>query len=173
MKNILTNLKGKFKSGFSKLEEKKNNNKIIIGGGIGIYILILLILSTNRESIKYESIKKRNTKIKKTKRKSKLNKEKIYIDKDKETEEKLNKIESTIKNGFTTKNKSFCNYLIKNIKSFSQLQENGLIKPTTALTFFIDQGFSIEEISIISGTYIFLALIALIFVRNKLNPIKI
>ena len=40
-------------------------------------------------------------------------------------------------------------------------------------SLLIDKGFSIEQISMISGTYIFLALIALFFVRNKLNPIKI
>tara|TARA_B100001027_G_scaffold3245_1_gene2130 strand:- start:21 stop:551 length:531 start_codon:yes stop_codon:yes gene_type:complete len=44
---------------------------------------------------------------------------------------------------------------------------------TAVFGLLIDKGFSIEEISIISVTYIFLALIALIFVRNKLNPIKI
>ncbi len=44
---------------------------------------------------------------------------------------------------------------------------------TAVFGLLIDKGFSIEQISIISGTYIFLALIALFFVRNKLNPIKI
>ena len=44
---------------------------------------------------------------------------------------------------------------------------------TTVFGLLIDKGFSIEQISMISGTYIFLALIALFFVRNKLNPIKI
>ena len=44
---------------------------------------------------------------------------------------------------------------------------------TAVFGLLIDKGFSIEQISMISGTYIFLALIALIFVRNKLNPIKI
>ena len=44
---------------------------------------------------------------------------------------------------------------------------------TAVFGLLIDKGFSIEEISIISGTYILLALIALFFVRNKLNPIKI
>ena len=44
---------------------------------------------------------------------------------------------------------------------------------TAVFGLLIDNGFSIEEISIISGTYILLALIALFFVRNKLNPIKI
>ncbi len=44
---------------------------------------------------------------------------------------------------------------------------------TAVFGLLIDRGFSIEQISMISGTYIFLALIALFFVRNKLNPIKI
>ncbi len=44
---------------------------------------------------------------------------------------------------------------------------------TAVFDLLIDKGFSIEQISMISGTYIFLALVALIFVRNKLNPIKI
>ena len=44
---------------------------------------------------------------------------------------------------------------------------------TAVFGLLIDKGFSIEQISMISGTYIFIALVALIFVRNKLNPIKI
>ena len=44
---------------------------------------------------------------------------------------------------------------------------------TAVFGLLIDKGFSIEQISMISGTYIFLALIALFFIRNKLNPIKI
>ena len=44
---------------------------------------------------------------------------------------------------------------------------------TAVFGLLIDKGFSIEEISMISVAYIFLALIALFFVRNKLNPIKI
>mgnify|MGYP006212759309 FL=1 len=44
---------------------------------------------------------------------------------------------------------------------------------TAVFGLLIDKGFSIEQISMISGTYIFLALIALFFVRNILNPIKI
>ena len=44
---------------------------------------------------------------------------------------------------------------------------------TAVFGLLIDKGFSIEEISVISGTYILIALIALFFVRNKLNPIKI
>ncbi len=44
---------------------------------------------------------------------------------------------------------------------------------TAVFGLLIDKGFSIEEISMISVAYIFLALIALFFVRNKLNPIKV
>ena len=44
---------------------------------------------------------------------------------------------------------------------------------TAVFGLLIDKGFSIEAIAMISAIYIFLALIALIFVRNKLNPIKI
>ncbi len=44
---------------------------------------------------------------------------------------------------------------------------------TAVFGLLIDKGFSIEQISMISGTYIFLALVALFFVRNKLNPVKI
>ena len=44
---------------------------------------------------------------------------------------------------------------------------------TAVFGLLIDKGFSIEEISIISGMYIFLALVALFFVKNKLNPTKI
>ena len=44
---------------------------------------------------------------------------------------------------------------------------------TAVFGLLIDKGFSIEHIFMISATYIFLALIALIFVKNNLNPIKI
>ena len=44
---------------------------------------------------------------------------------------------------------------------------------TAVFGLLIDKGFSIEQISMISGAYIFLALVALFFVRNKLNPIKL
>ena len=44
---------------------------------------------------------------------------------------------------------------------------------TAVFGLLIDKGFSIEEISIIAGTYIFIALIALFFIRNKINPNKI
>ena len=42
---------------------------------------------------------------------------------------------------------------------------------TALFGFLIDKGLSIENISIISGTYIFLAIILLILIKEKLNPI--
>ena len=44
---------------------------------------------------------------------------------------------------------------------------------TAVFGLLIDKGYSIEQICFISGTYIFLALIALFLIRNKLNPVKI
>jgi MFS family permease len=41
---------------------------------------------------------------------------------------------------------------------------------TALFGFFIDQGFSIEQIALVSFIYIFISLILLFFVRNKLNP---
>ncbi len=41
---------------------------------------------------------------------------------------------------------------------------------TALFGFLIDGGFSIEQIAIVSFIYIFIALILLFFVRNKLNP---
>ena len=42
---------------------------------------------------------------------------------------------------------------------------------TALFGFLIDKGLSIENISIISGTYIFLSIILLILIKEKLNPI--
>ena len=42
---------------------------------------------------------------------------------------------------------------------------------TAMFGFLIDNGFSIEEISIISAIYISISLIMLFLIRNKLNPI--
>ena len=42
---------------------------------------------------------------------------------------------------------------------------------TALFGFLIDKGLSIESISIISGTYIFLSIILLILIKEKLNPI--
>ena len=41
---------------------------------------------------------------------------------------------------------------------------------TALFGFLIDIGFSIEEIAIVSGTYIFCSIILLYLVKNKLNP---
>jgi len=42
---------------------------------------------------------------------------------------------------------------------------------TALFGFLIDIGFSIEQISIVSGMYISVSLLALFFIRNKLNPV--
>ena len=44
---------------------------------------------------------------------------------------------------------------------------------TALFGLLIDIGFSIEQIAMISGVYIFTALIMLFLVRTKLNPVKI
>ena len=44
---------------------------------------------------------------------------------------------------------------------------------TALFGILIDKGFSIEQIAMISGVYIFTALIMLFLVRTKLNPVKI
>jgi hypothetical protein len=41
---------------------------------------------------------------------------------------------------------------------------------TALFGLLIDKGFTIEQISVISFVYIFLSLIALFVVRNRLNP---
>ena len=41
---------------------------------------------------------------------------------------------------------------------------------TALFGLLIDKGFTIEQIAVISFVYIFLSLIALIVVRNRLNP---
>ena len=42
---------------------------------------------------------------------------------------------------------------------------------TALFGFLIDVGFSIEEIAVVAGIYIFASLLALFLVRNKLNPL--
>ena len=44
---------------------------------------------------------------------------------------------------------------------------------TALYGILIDKGFSIEKIATISAIYISIALVFLIFIRNKLNPVKI
>ena len=41
---------------------------------------------------------------------------------------------------------------------------------TALFGFLIDRGFSIEQFALVSFFYIFISLILLFFVRNKLNP---
>ena len=41
---------------------------------------------------------------------------------------------------------------------------------TALFGFLIDRGFAIEQIAMVSFIYIFISLILLFFVRNKLNP---
>ena len=65
-------------------------------------------------------------------------------------------------------------YGVKHIGSIKALTTALMVFATafgTALFgFLIDSGFSIEQISIISGTYISISLILLFIIRNKLNP---
>ena len=44
---------------------------------------------------------------------------------------------------------------------------------TAIFGILIDTGFSIEQISLVSATYIFISIISLFFIRKNLNPIKI
>ena len=44
---------------------------------------------------------------------------------------------------------------------------------TALFGLLIDKGFSIEQIAMISGIYIFLSLVLLFLVKTKLNPVKI
>ena len=44
---------------------------------------------------------------------------------------------------------------------------------TALFGFLIDIGFTIGDISIVSGIYIFISLILLFFIRKRLNPILI
>jgi len=65
-------------------------------------------------------------------------------------------------------------YGVKHIGSIKALTTALMVFATafgTALFgFLIDIGFSIEQISIVSGTYISISLILLFIIRNKLNP---
>ena len=68
-------------------------------------------------------------------------------------------------------------YGVKHIGSIKALTTALMVFATafgTALFgILIDKGFSIEQIAMISGVYIFAALIMLFLVRTKLNPVKI
>ena len=65
-------------------------------------------------------------------------------------------------------------YGVKHIGSIKALTTALMVFATafgTALFgILIDLGFSIENISVVSGTYIFLSLLLLFLIRSKLNP---
>jgi predicted MFS family arabinose efflux permease len=44
---------------------------------------------------------------------------------------------------------------------------------TALFGFLIDKGFTVGDIAIVSGSYIYVSLILLFFVRKKLNPVII
>ena len=44
---------------------------------------------------------------------------------------------------------------------------------TAVFGVLIDRGFTIEQISLVSATYIFISIISLFFIRKNLNPVKI
>ena len=44
---------------------------------------------------------------------------------------------------------------------------------TALFGYLIDKGFTVDDIAVVSGTYIFISLILLFFVRKKLNPVII
>ena len=44
---------------------------------------------------------------------------------------------------------------------------------TAVFGILIDKGFSIEQISLVSASYIFVSIISLFFIRKNLNPVKI
>ena len=44
---------------------------------------------------------------------------------------------------------------------------------TALFGYLIDKGFTVGDIAVVSGTYIFISLILLFFVRKKLNPVII
>ena len=68
-------------------------------------------------------------------------------------------------------------YGVKYIGSIKALTTALMVFSTAFGTAFfgilIDKGFSIEQIAVISGIYISIALLALIIVRKKINPIHI
>ena len=56
------------------------------------------------------------------------------------------------------------------------LADDGLLNTafgTAVFGILIDKGFSIEQISLVSATYILVSIVSLFFIRKNLNPIKI
>ena len=68
-------------------------------------------------------------------------------------------------------------YGVKHIGSIKALTTALMVFSTAFGTAFfgilIDNGFSIEEIAVISGVYISLSLIMLFIIRSKLNPVPV
>ena len=68
-------------------------------------------------------------------------------------------------------------YGVKHIGSIKALTTALMVFATafgTALFgVFIDFGFSIEKIAVVSGLYIFLSIVLLVLIRKKLNPLII
>ena len=68
-------------------------------------------------------------------------------------------------------------YGVKHIGSIKALTTALMVFATafgTALFgVLIDKGFSIEQISLVSATYISVSIISLFFIRKNLNPVKI
>ena len=68
-------------------------------------------------------------------------------------------------------------YGVKHIGSIKALTTALMVFATafgTALFgYLIDTGFTVSDIAVVSGTYIFISLILLFFVRKKLNPVII
>ena len=67
-------------------------------------------------------------------------------------------------------------YGVKYIGSIKALTTGLMVLSTACGTalygILIDKGFTIENIAVISGAYIFFTVIMLFLIRNKLNPIK-
>ena len=67
-------------------------------------------------------------------------------------------------------------YGVKHIGSIKALTTALMVFSTAFGTAFfgvlIDRGYSIEEIAVISGIYIFISLVLLFTIRSKLNPVK-
>ncbi len=68
-------------------------------------------------------------------------------------------------------------YGVKNIGSIKALTTALMVFSTafgTALFgFFIDIGFSVEKIAVVSAIYIFSSLVLLFFIKKNLNPVQL
>ena len=144
MENI-SNIKNHINSHFLYMKEKSQKNKSnkIIGFTSIALISILFIFKT---LIFHSSVKKPYKKKQKTESKD-FNKEN---DKNIET---TNDIKETENINTKHQNKMHYKELEYYINDFLLLQENGLIKSTKALTFFIKKGFSISHIKKIYKLY--------------------